>query len=323
MRRLVVVGAGFFGAIVARRLRELGLAPLVATRRGADLRLDAESDVSLAEVLRTGDVIVDTAGPFGERSPKLARAAIARGCDVVDLSDSLGWSEGMLALAAPAADAGVALFPACSAIAAVSGACVRASGLAPTSVDQYLAPASAETASPATVRSFTSSLGRTIRTFRDGRLVEVRGYGETRVFPGGTRRGGIVENAAAVLLPRAWPSLRRVEFWVDPNAPLTRTGLSFSARVPPLAAIARWLAPRLGAPLGRHDGVFAVTIDERRSFVLASQRGSYRIATEPAVLVAEELVRGRKERGVMLPDQQVDPDALFARLHALGISVTT
>ena len=319
-----MVGAGFFGSLVTRRLRERGHVPLVATRRGADLRLDVESEASLALTLREGDVIVDTAGPFGARTTRLARAAIERGCDVIDLADSLPWAAAVLALDGPASDAGVALYPACSAIAAVTGACVRASAVAsPATVDQFLAPASAETASPATVRAFVTSLGRTVHTLRDGRLAEARGFVESRAFPSGARRGALVENAGAVLLPRSWPSLRRVDFWVDPNTRLGRVALTLAARVPPLASLVRALAPHVGAAgLGRHDGVFAVTIDEVRSFVLASTRGSYGIATEPAVMVAEALLHGRRDRGVVLPHAQLDPEELFARLRALGIAVS-
>ena len=169
MRRVIVVGAGFFGSLVARRLRDAGIAPAVATRVGADLRLDAEDESSIAAVLREGDVIVDTAGPFATRTTKLLRAALDRGCDVVDLAESLAWSEAVLALDARAAAAGVRVYPACSAVAAVTGACVRASDIAaPEGVDQFLAPASAETASPATVHGFARSLGLPIRTWRDG-----------------------------------------------------------------------------------------------------------------------------------------------------------
>jgi len=325
VRRLIVVGAGFFGGLVARRLRDVGLAPLVATRRrDADLRLDVESESSLAETLHEGDVIVDTAGPFASRTTRLARAAIERGCDVIDLSESLAWSEAILALGERAASAGVALYPACSAVAAVTGACVRASGIAaPQTVDQFLAPASAETASPATVRAFMSSVGRRILTYRDGHLIEARGFVASRAFPGGGRRGGLVESAAGVLVPQAWPSVRRVEFWVDPNAALARAGLALAARVAPIAAIVRALAPRIGGgPLARHDGVYAVAIDDRRAFQFSAARGSYGIAIEPAVIVAEELMRGRRDRGVILPDAMFDPDRLFARLRSLGITVT-
>jgi len=296
MRRILVVGAGFFGGLVASRLAARGHGPLVATRRStdADLRLDAEDEASLRAVLRSGDVIVDTAGPFATRTTRLVRVAMERGCDVVDLAESLAWSEAVLALASRAQESGVRLYPACSAVAAVAGACVRASGIAaPETIDMFLAPASAETASRATLRGFVGSLGQPIRTFRDGRLTTVRGYTEMRRFPGSRRAGGLVESAGAALLPRSWPSLRGVEFWVDPNAPLARASLVLAARVPPLAALARALATRVGAgPLGRHDGEFAVTVrDVSRvvSFTFSARRRSYLIAVEPAVIAAEAL----------------------------------
>ncbi len=328
LRRVLVVGAGFFGRLVAARLAEQGLSPLVATRSGADLRLDAEDEASVRAVLRHADVVVDTAGPFASRTTCLIRGALAVGCDVIDLSESLGWSDGVLALDASAARAGVRLYPACSAVAAVAGACVRASGIdAPESIDLFLAPASAETASPATVRGFVGSLGQPIRTLRDGRRAVVRGYAESRQFPDGRRRGGLVEHAGTALLPRSWPSLRRAEFWVDPNVPLARSALAFAARVPTLAAVARAVASTVGpGPFGRHDGVFAVDIREgprHARFTFSAARRSYLVAVEPAVIAAEALARGAAPAaGAVLPHVQVDPEVLFARLAAMGIAIT-
>ena len=329
MRRVLVVGAGFFGGLVAARLAAVGVTPLVASRRSqtAALRLDAEDESSLRAVLQPGDVVVDTAGPFAMRTTRLVRVAMERGCDVIDLAESLAWGEAILALSDRVRDANIRVYPACSAVAAVAGAAVRASRIAaPESVDLFLAPASAETASPATVQSFAGSLGRPIRTLRDGRLTEVRGYGKTRRFPGSHRAGGLVESAAAVLLLRSWPSLRRVEFWVDPNAPLARVSLTLAARVPPLAALARAVAPRFGAgPFGRRDGAFAVMVrDASRaaSYTFSAARRSYLIAVEPAVMVAETLATGAAPApGLILPHAQVDPDALFARLLSLGIAL--
>jgi len=327
MRRVIVVGAGFFGGLVARRLRERGVASLVATRRGADLRIDAEDDASLGLAIAPGDVIVDTAGPFASRTTRLVRVAIERGADVIDLAESLSWSERVLVLGPAAADAGVRLYPACSAVAAVGGACVVASGVAvPAEVDLFLAPASAETASPATVFGFMSSLGRPMRTLRDGRLREVRGYAETRRFPVARRAGGLVESAAAVLMPLSWPSLRRAEFWVDPNVPLARASLSLAARVPLLADVARAAAPFAPTRVfGRHGGEFAVVVSDASravAFTLRASRGSYWIAVEPAAIAAEHLARGASpSAGVVLPHAQVDPDALFTRLRELGTAI--
>lgn len=327
MKRVLVVGAGFFGRLVARRLAEVGCDRIVAARRSGEVHLDAEDEASLRGVLRRGDVVIDTAGPFIARSPRLVRVAAEVGCDVIDLAETLAWSTAILALEQRVADGAVRVYPACSAVAAVVGACVRASGIAaPERVDVFLAPASAETASPAAVRGFIGQIGRPIRTLRGGRLVTVRGYAESCVFPVSGRRGGLVESAAAVLLPRSWPTLRRADFWVDPNALFARSVLSVAAAVPPLAALMRALVPRVGAgPFGRHAGVFAVVVRDatnERTFTFTSPRRSYLVAVEPAVLAAERLVRGdAPPPGVILPDAQVDPGSLFARLRALGIAV--
>ncbi len=331
MRRVIVVGAGFFGGLVARRLRDVGLPPIVAARRGADVRLDAEDDRSIDALLRPGDIVVDTAGPFASRTTRLVRAAIERGCDVIDLSESLAWSEAVLALRSRAVDAGVRLYPACSAVAAVTGACVAASGMdAPVEVDQFLAPASAETASPATVSAFVRSLGTPIRTLRHGTMATVRGYASSRRFPSSRavplphRTGGLVESAAAALLPLSWPSIRRVELWVDPNTPLGYRSLAAAARIPLLALAARSAAPLLArARMGRHDGLFAVTARDGSStliFVLSARRRSYDIAVEPSVLAVESLAHGLAPApGVVLPHAQIAAAALFERLRDRGI----
>ena len=327
MRRVIVVGSGLFGLVIASRLAQRGIAPLVAARSGHDLQLDAEDEASIRATLRSGDVIVDAAGPFALRTTRLVRVALERGCDVLDIAESLAWSEAIVALGQRAVDAGISLYPACSAIAAVAGACVRASALAsPTEVDLYLAPASADTASSGTAHGLLASVGRPIRTLRDGHLRPVRGYVEQRAFPGRRRRGGIVEHAGAVLLPRSWPSIRRAEFWVDPNAPLARVGLAAAARVPALGALARMVGPVIGpGPMARHDGEFAVEVRDgarQRSYVFSAERFSYLVAVEPAVIAAEALARGSsRQAGVILPQAQVDPEELFTRLRGLHIDI--
>ncbi len=327
MRRVIVVGAGLFGLVIASRLAQRGITPLVAARSGHDIPLDAEDDASIRTALRSGDVIVDAAGPFGVRSTRLVRVAIERGCDVIDISESLAWSEAIIALGQRAGDAGISLYPACSAIAAVAGACIRASGFAaPTAVDLFLAPASADTASAGTVHGLLSSVGRPIRTLREGRISSVRGYIETRPFPGARRRGGVVEHAGAVLLPRSWPSLQRADFWVDPNAPMARAGLAVAARVPAFAALARAIGPVIGpGPLAGHDGEFAVQVSERTrqaAYVFSAARFSYLVAVEPAVMAAEALARGASvPAGVILPHAQIAHEELFTRLRGLGIEI--
>ncbi len=310
LRRVVVIGAGFFGGVVARRLADVGIGAIVASRTRGPLRVDVEDRGSLVRALEPHDVIVDTAGPFQTRSTALVETAIERGCDVVDLSDARAYADAVLALHDRAAAKGVRILTSCSAIATVAAAAIRMSGRpSPDACDLFLAPASAETGNPATVRAFLASVD----------------WSRSRDFPGGGRRGHRVESAAAVLLPRSWPSLRHVEFWVDPNAPFAATSLALASRLG-LTRLLEAVAPLSARLVGRRDGMFLVAVSEGgREHVtrLAAPRGSYLVAAEPAVLAAESLARGVGiPPGVVPADAQVDPAALFARLRALGIDLT-
>jgi hypothetical protein len=309
VRRVVVIGAGFFGRVVARRLADAGIRAVIASRTRGDIRVDVEDTASLKRALRTGDVIVDTAGPFQTRSTALVETAIERGCDVVDLSDARRYAESVVALHERAAVKGVRILTSCSSIAAVAAAAVRTSGLAsPDACDLFLAAAPTDTGTSATVHAFLSSVD----------------WSRERDFPGGGRRGHWVESAAAVLLPRSWPSLRRVELWADPNAPFAATALAAASRLRltrPLESV----APLLARLLGRRDGLFVVVAREgAREHVtrLSAPRHSYLIAAEPAAFAAELLARGAlPPAGVVPAHEHVDPAALFDRLVALGIDV--
>jgi predicted dinucleotide-binding enzyme len=309
LRRVIVIGAGFFGGVVARRLADVGLKVLVASRAHGDLRVDVEDRASLARAFQPSDVIVDTVGPFQTRSTALVETAIERGCDVVDLSDARAYAEAVLALHGRAAAKGVRLLTSCSAIATVAASAIRASGsTSPDACDLFLAPASAETGSPATVRAFLASVD----------------WSRSREFPGGGRRGHRVDSAAALLLPRCWPSLRRIEFWVDPNAPFAATSLAVASRLR-LTRLVEAAAPLSARLLGRRSGMFVVAASEGgRELVtrLSAPRGSYLVAAEPAVLAAESLARGADiPPGVVPADAHVDPATLFTRLGVLGIDV--
>ena len=309
LRRVVVIGAGFFGGVVARRLSEVGIPAVVASRTRGDLRVDVDDRVALARALETNDIVVDTAGPFQSRSTALVETAIERGCDVVDLSDARTYAENVLAHHERAVAKGVRILTSCSAIATVAASAIRAGRVtSPDACDLFLAPASAETGNPATVRAFLASVDWSL----------------SRDFPGRGRRGHRVENAAAVLLPRSWPSLRRVEFWVDPNAPFAATSLAVASRLR-LTRVLEAVAPLSARLLGRRDGMFAVAVSEsgrEQITTLSAPRGSYLIAAEPAVFAAESLARGADlPPGVVPSDAQVDPAALFTRLRSLGVDV--
>src|SRR6185436_13383286 len=139
---------------------------------------------------------------------------------------------------------------------------------APQTCDLFLAPASADTGNPATVRAFLSSVD----------------WSRSREFPADRRRGYRVESAAAALLPRSWPSLRWVDFWVDPNAPFAASSIRLASRLGLAGAMAA-VAPFSARLLGRREGLFSVAISEGGRYSLtrlSAPRGSYLIAAEPA-----------------------------------------
>ncbi len=307
----MVIGAGFFGRVIARRLADVGITPVVASRTRGELRFDVEDQGSIRAGLLPRDVVVDTAGPFQWRSTALVESAIELGCDVVDLSDALGYARAVLPLHDRAVAKGVRIFTSCSAIATVAASAIRASGrAAPETCDLFLAPASADTGNPATVRAFLASVD----------------WSRSREFPADRRRGYRVESAAAVMLPRSWPSLRWVDFWVDPNAPFAAKSIALASRLGLTSALSA-VAPLSARLLGRREGSFSVAISEGGRYSLtrlSAPRGSYLIAAEPAVLAAESLARGADAApGVVPADKQVDPEALFASLRALGVDVRT
>ena len=312
MRRVVVIGDGFFGRVIARRLAAVGITPVVASRTSGELRLDAEDRSSMQGTLRQGDVIVDTAGPFQTRSSALALVAIELGCDLIDLSDSLAYARALLALHPSAAASGARLFTSCSAIATVAASAIRIGGIpAPETCDLFLAPASADTGNPATVRAFLASVD----------------WSRSREFPADARRGYRVESAAVAMLPRSWPTLRFVDFWVDPNAPFAAKSIALASRLGLTSVLSR-VAPLSARLVGRRAGTFSVAVSEGGRYGLtrlAAPRGSYLIAAEPAVLAAESCARGvgQSPAGVVPSDAQVDPEALFARLRSLGVDVRT
>jgi hypothetical protein len=336
LSRIVVLGGtGYFGRLAALELRSVGLLPVVAARRSGDVLVDVEDEASIRAALCEGDVAVDVVGPFQARSTRLVESAIAIGFHVVDVSDSPAYAERVAALADRIAEAGITVCSSCSSLSVVSAALVRLSGIeSPTRVSAFLRPASGHTAHPGTADSALRSVGRPIRVLRGGALTTVRGLGSSRVFhwpsPVGRARGRLFESADAVNLPKIWPSLREVDFWVDPNVPGLGALLALAARVPLL----RWLFERtkaigilLARTLGGTRGVFAVEVEDDGGrtvrLALTGPSKTERTAVVPAALAARAIASGEfHERGLVPTDRQVDGAEVLAVLSRTGIGCT-
>jgi hypothetical protein len=335
VRRIVVIGGrGFFGAAAADLLRRERLSPLVASRRpGADVMADAEDPASLRAALRSHDVVIDAAGPFQQRSTMLVETCLTIGCDVIDLADSFDYLSKIHALAPVIARAGVRVLTACSSVSAVSAALVSLSGVqAPVRVSTFLAPAIRKTATPGTSMSLLSTLDRPVRLLRNGSIVRGLAFSQTRAFtfppPIGETSARLAESADAITLPRVWPSLRDVDFWVDTRRRLLNSLIAAAARSQSLGSTLRGLEStgrRIMKHMGSTSGGFGIELKDANgdghSSGFLHPTHSYIVAVVPAVLAARRIVTGTfASTGLISADRQVDPWELVGYLRGSGIA---
>ena len=333
MKRIVIAGArGFFGSMVMERLRADGDVPVAASRRTAgDVRLDVEDRASIRAVLRAGDVVVDATAPFQTRTTALIEEALAIGFDVVDLCDNLSYARRVAALEHPARARGIRVVNCCSSVSVLSALALRCSNLhEPASIHGFLAPATRHTANRGVADSFLSSVGRTIEVWRGGAWQQTRGWAESREFQSLGRIGRVIETADSFTLPRAFPSLRTSDFWVDPNTrgagPLLAVASRLPAVVPMLSMVVRY-GGSLARQLGSDSGLLAYEMkgtDGDRATVIFRGPDSFVMAAIPAALAAEQLAAGTLERerdGVIPPDALTRGDALLEALERNGIQI--
>lgn len=331
MRRIVLLGgSGVFGSAIAEGLRERGLEPLTPSHA----QVDVEKSEALLSSLQPRDVVIDAAGPFHQRTTTLLEVAIKVGFDVIDLSDNLGYALAVQAMDERLRAASILVFTSCSAVSAVTAAAVRETGIrAPARVSVCLLPAGRDTSSAGTASSLLRSLNRPIQVLRGGRLTGAGGWRRSRVFRvplgRGEVRGYVAESADAVTLPRVWPGLRDVDFWVDTQVFGFNRLIAAAVRVPGSGRALERLAP-VGLGLVRLIGpqaggyVVEVAADDGRvvTIALMGRRRSYLAAVLPATLVARSVAGGdSRAPGVLPPDQHCDPDELFAELRKVGIEI--
>ena len=334
MTRIVVLGGrGFFGRAAVDLLRKEGLAPLVASRRaGGDLLADAEHSGSLRVALRSGDLIIDAAGPFQRRSTALVEACLAIGCDLIDIADSLDYVRGIQQLASRADASGVRVLTACSSVSAVSAALIRLTGCrSPVRVSAVLAPATGNTSTAATAATLVAGLEHPVRSLHGGRLVERRAFSEARPFefppPVGRVRARLAESPDAITLPLVWPTLRTVDFWMDTRRGVLNALFGLAARsrvVRTLVFAGQPLGRRLTKTFGARSGGFGIEVEdaggERIAAGFVHATHSYLVAVAPVVLAAKAIARGSLGgRGLIAANRFVDPRELVEYLGRIGV----
>jgi saccharopine dehydrogenase-like NADP-dependent oxidoreductase len=336
MRRVIVLGGlGQFGQTAAEELRRLGIGLKTASRgTGADLLVNANDPASIRAVMRAGDIVLDAAGPFQARSMALIEAAVEIGFDVVDLNDDLAYAQSVNALESTIETAGIRVLSSASSVSAVAAAVVRRCAFdLPARVTAFLAPASRYTANVGSAKSLWRSVGRPVQVLVDGRLQTRVGWTETRRLkkpsPIGMIRGHLFESADAIHLPRIWPSLRDVAMYVDSNTFGVNSLLEMAAHSEPLRELMQqkvqwgtWLAKKLGSSAGGIAYEIEAADGRIAKCSIFASENSHLTAVAPAVLATRAIAADQfRRRGLVAPDQHVEPAALFAYLKENDIAV--
>jgi hypothetical protein len=337
VRRIVVLGAtGHFGRAAAEQLRELGLPFKTASRRGhVDIRVDANDAASIRSAIDRDDIIVDAAGPFYRRSMTLIETAIDFGFDVVDLNDDLRYAERVIELAPRIESAGIRILSSASTVSAMSAAVIAQSDIErPQKLTAFLVPASRHTANGGAALSLLRSVGGRVRARCDGRLQDFAGWRYPRSFdmppPVGPVCGRLFESADAVHLPRIWSSLRDVAMYVDTNTAGLNSLLDLAARSAAVRRVMEWGAPwgtRIARVFGSAAGGVGYEIEgtggQVERYALVAGRNGFITAVAPAILAAQAIAEDRfAHRGLVSPDQHVEPHILFNFLKSKGIELS-
>jgi hypothetical protein len=335
-RVIVLGGHGLFGRTIAEQLERFGIVAQYASRVArADLRVDANDVKSIRASILSGDLVIDAAGPFQHRTTALVEAAVEIGFDLIDINDSLDYAEKVLALEQPISAAGIRVLPSASSVSAVAAAILKHSCVtSPKRMTCFLAPASRHTARAGTALSLLNSVGRPIRLWRDGRLQSDLGWTEAKMLsmpgPIHTIRGRLFESADSLYLPRIWPTLREVTMYVDTNLPGMNTLLRLAAKSRVLRSalkrsigLGSSIARRLGSSAGGLGYEIEDAVGQVVRYAIVAKRNSFLVAVAPAVLAAQSIVENRfSHRGLVLPNQHVEPDELLGFLRAAGITVS-
>ena len=250
--RIVVFGAtGYTGELTARALVAAGAAPVLAGRnvaRLADLGrelggleyvvADAGRPATVAALVRPGDVLISTVGPFLRWGEPAVAAAVGAGAHYLDSTGEPGFIRDVFERWGPrAADAGCTIMTAmgydyvpgnvAAALALTDAASspldLRNAGLKGTAVGVdvgYFTTADGDpgrsagrsSVSGGTRASMFGVLGEPLFAWRGGRLVSERGAASMRGFDvdGRTLRAVSVGGSEHLILPAAFPQVRDV-----------------------------------------------------------------------------------------------------------------
>ena len=360
--RVLLFGAtGYTGRLTAEAMLRRGLVPLlvgrsadrlaeVAATLGGDPQTavaDADDPSELADLLREGDVLVTTVGPFTRHGRTAATAALETGATYLDSTGEAGFLRWLFEELGPRARrAGVSLVPAFgydyvpgNLAAALA---LRAAGEAAVRVDVgYFVTGGRATLSGGTLASAVGISSEASFGWRSGRLVTERTAAQVRSFtiPDGQRQAVSIGGTEQLALPGSTPGLREVNVYLGWVGPLARPAQVLSlavaglVRVPGAATVLGRVGRRL-AP-GSTGGPDASARARTRSRVVAEafDRGGHQLARvdldgpDPYGLTAELLAWGAQQgaagrlvaTGVVGPVEAFGLDGLAAGAAEVGL----
>ncbi len=266
MGTITLFGAtGYTGHLTAKALCERGVAPVLAGRDrdklerlstelgGLAVRVAEVTDrASMEALVREGDVLISTVGPFCRYGTPALEAAVAAGAHYVDATGEMAFAREVIEHYGPrAAERGVSLHTACG-YDYVPGNCAAAVALdrAPTPATRvdvgYYATGDARLQlSEGTMASMAEVMLEPGVFWRGGRHVERSAGTRLRRF----RLGGVARPAMSIsstehiYLPRSHPRLRDVNVYLG--------WFGVASYLAPPAAAAAWMMRRVPGLAGQ------------------------------------------------------------------------
>jgi short subunit dehydrogenase-like uncharacterized protein len=243
--RIVVFGAtGYTGRLIAERLVEAGVRPVLAGRSGDRLsalalelgglnweRADAMRQNTVLDLVGPGDVLISTVGPFMKWGGPALRAACDAGCVYLDTTGEPEHIRRVFEeFSAPAARSGASLLTAMGydfapgVLAGGLAAAVGGAEVARVDVGYYALGEGLTSFSAGTRESLVGATLGDSHAFRDGLVRRVRPAERVRSFvvAGRSREAISVGGSEHYALPAAFPGLREVNVYLGWFGPLAR-----------------------------------------------------------------------------------------------------
>lgn len=289
---LLIGGYGTFGQRIIRLLAgHADLTLICAGRRVEEAEmfcagLDAAATVIPAHIDRDGDLaaalekwrpelIVDASGPFqdyGSAPYRVVEAALAAGCDYIDLADAADFVAGIDRYDAQAKDRGIAVISGGSTFPALSAAVIRSMTEGWQEIDEIvhgLAPSPKAGLGRNVIEAIMSYAGKPVPVVKEGKLTTAPALIDSRYFtvaPPGVEplprlRFSLTELPDQTVFPPRIPMLQTLWTGVGTRPQIFLWGLNACAfsvrwgilrRLTPLSGISFWTMKRFA--FGSHRG---------------------------------------------------------------------